>query len=505
MTTLSTEEVLERMKELEEWMNVEMFSMREDEQWPPLLRYALDEDFLSDELYEAVVLNREYYIKKAFSYIISPRYKLYPKEIKYLWWTFTLCLVRRFYEEGSGRDPFSFYNIGEKWRADMVEEEHKRWLQTVRVWGTQYKEVKRVKRYNVEWIHTQCFVLKGYKNSEIFIVNELLWNSPELDDIRDTQWGDTDELIRVINNLEVSEEFLRRIEKEAQRKRLKDSGFPYIYSLWSHSRYEWLLGLKALVSDKEDIELAVEQKPEWSWLLKLAGCADYDIVRCARWIFYPEQGELYLHCLWPKKYGKKLEVVGKKSFSVCGAESVSGQFQRYLSFSEMRKKGEVLRPGDLFKLVVGDVSIPIERDTASPFLIFQADRPYQGGYKLLPMRFYYPGELWVIGSNEDKDLPLNLTFTHPDVTLQEIEQEDLGESLFKRKLTVTYPQRGEDLGEFELNYKNEKRSFISKRGVSADIQVENNELKTRIMSDNSWLPTVQGASPRLLNIPQMPD
>ncbi len=451
---------------------------------PPLLRYALDPAFLSEELYH-----------QACERFREGRMWNYAGE----GWALTLCLVRSFFEVGDGSNPFRVLGNHSlsylKWLDSLRVDKYYCLLQRAELNALKETSPEYKFNRNVEWMRSQCPVLKaceGGVSSEMLDCNRVLWDDAQVQACVQGDW----------------EELLARPEALLscpEPMELPPFRCPYTHSVWLGSRYYWMLILKAITTPKGGMPESVRR--QHAWLEPLEGIAAEGMSARARWFFQPFRQELYLQCAWPKKYGQLVTVKGRKSERRRGGLS-QGRYSCFLAFSELKARGLADRPGDISELQVEGLTIPVEQDAASPYLIFQADRCYQGGYSLLGAHACYPRRLRVLSAEADGAPNLKLRSALGVRLQEEGKSQRLGGGLVLRSYVLTYPPHEglDELGRLYGSGASSARCVISARGVAADIQVQEGTLFVRVApeaasSDKVWRSAAVGRCPSLFNFP----
>ncbi len=251
---------------------------------PPLIRYALDSDYLPTRLYtEGKELLRG----------------LQDGEPDDTGWALTLCLVRSFYENGKGNDPFREMN---RLRPYL------RWLdkQNSNPWTEQRRELVEARKRasgkkhnaNPQWFRSQCPILKEEgEASELRMVNTLLWEDKHIHQLLRQDW---DSLL--------TDEAPEKPQLPQELGEWKNS-LPYINILWEHAWLDWLLMLKAMTTRHR--QMPDDMPPRWAWLQGVAGIA-VRLKNEMKWCYYPSRRTIEFSCSWDRGYGEYISIEGGK-------------------------------------------------------------------------------------------------------------------------------------------------------------------------------------------------
>ncbi len=230
----------------------------------PMICYALNPNYLSDELYTTFLQTNK-------TVILQNCYKKGAYGI-------LLCLVRAFYEASSGKNWKQVVGYDSE---DIKEQNELRNRVREVINNRQNPWSFKQHDWKVEpWLKTQCFILKAYekgKNSIIVKVNRVIDRMLREKKVRRLHRRADWELLAHMNEQEVADfrnEFLLETEylwEEVLRHRLKalkeDPQRSHARYLWQHFRFEWMMGLAALCSSEEDIPPAICER--WPWLRRL--------------------------------------------------------------------------------------------------------------------------------------------------------------------------------------------------------------------------------------------
>ncbi len=285
--------------------------------FPPLFCYALDNAFLDKETYDEL----EGLEDKGF--IAEPR------KLRQCRYAILLYLVRSFYKNADGKNwrQAAMIEGADSKRPDIVKALQSLIFEEEQPWnyGEGRKKADEAGRYIAAWMKTQCLALKaedGGESSVVIDVNTAFYRLLVEKGVNLlNRQGDWMQLARM-NSEELEE--LRR-EKNLVTQHLKDDFEASIrkiakvrrknprhaVTVWQHSRFEWMLALEALDSDRSEVPERVYEK--WPWLkslveLKTGGKVRRPVLN-AHWMLYRDGLSYRLYLTLPQEERRRAKAL----------------------------------------------------------------------------------------------------------------------------------------------------------------------------------------------------
>lgn len=209
----------------------------------PVICYALDEDFISSDEYDMV--------KDCDLCVDSDDYAEYFLGAVLLW-------VRNFYETSDGGDCWNRTRGLDAEKRTIFQE----WLELHEPWRlcAEFMQLSNDSLRWVAWVRSQCWIIKSANQSDVVGHNRNLYQKISGCSVFDFHRGWSELKDDDFNLLELDCETADDLQEYI-------SAVPYLQYIWKNHKKEYLLSLRAIVSDKEQ-QIGID-----NWLKPLIGVA----------------------------------------------------------------------------------------------------------------------------------------------------------------------------------------------------------------------------------------